>query len=99
MRGDWPWYITVSAVRQYMQLAGLTGEPEDTNPNFLRAQDELGDLSLTAKPVIGKDTESGAVIYRGKVTIKGKRRRIECTVMPIPRTEGALPQLLRVTLK
>jgi len=25
--------------------------------------------------------------------------RIECTVMPIPREEGKLPQLLRVTMK
>jgi hypothetical protein len=99
MRGDWKWYITIAAVRQYMAIAGLSGDLEDSNPNFLRAQEELGDLSLTAKPVIGKDTDSGAVIYRGKVTINGKRRRIECTVMPIPRTEGKLPQLLRVTLK
>jgi len=95
----WRWYITIAAVRQYMDLAGLRGELEDSNPDFVAAQKALGDLSLTAKPVIGKDTKSGATIYRGKVTIAGKRRRIECTVMPVPRIEGALPQLLRVTLK
>jgi hypothetical protein len=96
---DWKWYLTVAAVRQYMTLAGLRGELEDDNPDFLKAQEALGELSLTAKPVIGKDAQSGAVYYRGKVTIHGKRRRIECTVMPIPRVEGSLPQLLRVTLK
>lgn len=82
-----------------MTLAGLGGELEDDNPDFVQAQNDLGELSLTAKPVIGKDTESGAALYRGKVTIYGKRRRIECTVMPVPRVEGNLPQLLRVTLK
>ena len=95
----WKWYLTIAAVRQYMALAGLRGELEDDNPDFLQAQNELGELSLTAKPVIGKDTASGAALYRGKVTIHGKRRRIECTVMPVPRVEGSLPQLLRVTLK
>jgi len=95
----WRWYLTIAAVRQYMVLAGLSGELEDDNPDFLAAQNALGELSLTAKPARTAETESGAVIYRGKVTIAGKRRRIECTVMPIPRTEGKLPQLLRVTLK
>lgn len=95
----WHWYITIAAVRQYMQLAGLAGDLEDTNPDFVVAQNALGELSLTAKPARTAETESGAVIYRGKVTIRGKRRRIECTVMPIPRVEGKLPQLLRVTLK
>lgn len=95
----WRWYLTIAAVQQYMELAGLTGPLEDSNPNFLRAQQELGELSLTAKPAATAETKSGAVIYRGKVTINGKRQRIECTVMPIPRVEGKLPQLLRVTLK
>jgi len=82
-----------------MDLAGLRGELEDDNPDYVRAMEALGELSLTAQPVVGKDTQSGAALYRGKVTIAGKRRRIECTVMPIPRSEGSLPQLLRVTLK
>lgn len=34
----WRWYLTIAAVRQYMELAGLTGELEDDNPDFLRAQ-------------------------------------------------------------
>jgi hypothetical protein len=95
----WRWYLTVEAIRQYMQLAGLTGPLERTNPDFARAEDELGELSLTAKPARTAEARSGALTYRGKVTIAGKRRRIECTVMPMPRQEGALPQLLRVRLK
>ena len=99
MTMKWRWYLTIAAVGQYMQLAGLRGPLEDGNPDFLRAEKELGELSLTAKPARTAETRSGAAFYRGKVTIAGKRRRIECTVMPIPRKEGALPQLLRVTLK
>lgn len=95
----WNWYLTIAAVRQYMELTGRAGELEDSNPAFVAAQNELGELSLTAKPARTAETKSGAVIYRGKVTIAGKRRRVECTVMPIPRQEGTLPQLLRVTLK
>jgi len=95
----WKWYLTIAAVRQYMDLADLLGPLEDTNPDFVAAQNALGELSLTAKPARTAETKSGAVIYRGKVTIDGKRRRIECTVMPIPRVEGKLPQLLRVTPK
>ena len=78
---------------------GLHGPLEAANPDFVAAQNALGELSLTAKPARTAETKSGAVIYRGKVTIDGKRRRIECTVMPIPRVEGKRPQLLRVTLK
>lgn len=95
----WRWYISIAAIKQYMSLAGLSGELEDTNPHFVAAQNALGELSLTARPAQTAETKSGAVIYRGKVTIHGKRRRVECTVMPVPRTEGSLPQLLRVTLK
>jgi hypothetical protein len=95
----WKWYLTIAAVRQYMQLAGLRGELEEDNPDFVAAQDQLGELSLTARPVVGKETASGAALFRGHVVIHGKRRRVECTVMPIARTEGELPQLLRVVLK
>lgn len=95
----WRWYITIESVRQYMLLAGLSGPLEDSNPDFVAAQNTLGELSLTATPAQTAETRSGAVIYRGKVTIAGKRRRVECTVMPMPRTEGKLPQLLRVTMK
>lgn len=98
---DWRWYISIAAIRQYMTLADLGGELEEDNPDFVRAQNDLGEYSLTARPVEGKNTASGAVIYRtGKLTLpNGRKTRLEFTVMPIPRTEGRLPQLLRVTAK
>lgn len=97
----WEWYLTIAAVRQYMALAGLSGEMEERNPDFVRAQNELGEYSLTSRPVIGKNTESGAAIYRtGQIVLNGRNRvRLEFTVMPVPRAEGGLPQLIRVTRK
>jgi len=95
----WHWYLSVEAVRQYMSLAGLRGELEDENPDYRAAMDDLGELSLTAKLARTPPSKSGALTYRGKVNIQGKRRRIECTVMPHRREEGDLPQLLRVRLK
>jgi hypothetical protein len=95
----WRWYLTVAAVRQFMELTGRRGDLEDDNLEFVAAQNELGELSISAKPARTAETKSGAVVYRGKITLRGKRQRVECTVMPIPRKEGALPQLLRVTLK
>ena len=99
MHGKWNWYLTIAAVRQYMALTGLRGDLEDDNPDFVRAQNELGDLSLTARLADAEPTQSGAVRYRGKITLRGRRQRVECTVMPAGRDEGVLPQLLRVTLK
>ncbi len=95
----WRWYLTIAAVRQYMELASLHGALENCNPDFVLAQDALGDLSLTAKLARTPPTKSGASLYRGKVTIAGKRRRIELTVMPAGREEGDKPQLVRVNLK
>lgn len=98
----WRWYISIAAVRDYMRIAGLRGELEESNPDFMLAQNHLGQHSLTAKPVPGKDTASGAAIYRsvGKYRLpNGRRVRLEFTVMPVPRVEGALPQLIRVTAK
>jgi hypothetical protein len=95
----WQWYLTIAAVRQYMELAGLRGPLELENPDFVRAQEALGELSLTAKLAPTASGKHGADVYRGKVTIHGKRRRIECTVIPTQREEGSLPQLVRVTLK
>ena len=101
LQGDWKWYITIAAVRQWMTLTGRGGELEDDNPDFIAAQNELGDLSLVATLALDATDKqrNGASIYRGKVTVKGKRLRAECTVMPPLRSEGPLPQLVRVTLK
>jgi hypothetical protein len=101
IKGDWRWYITIAAVREWMTLTGRRGEMETDNPDFVAAQNELGDLSLTARLAVdaSEKQRNGASIYRGKVTVNGKRRRAECTVMPPLRSEGPLPQLVRVTLK
>lgn len=97
----WKWYITIAAVREWMTLTGRHGDLEGDNPDFVAAQNELGDLSLTARLAVdaSERQRNGATIYRGKVTVKGKRLRAECTVMPPLRSEGPLPQLVRVTLK
>ncbi len=97
----WKWYITIAAVREWMTLTGRRGELEDDNPDFVAAQNELGDLSLTARLAVdaSERQRNGAQIYRGRVMVKGKSKRAECTVMPPLRSEGPLPQLVRVTLK
>lgn len=95
----WRWYLTIATVRQWMAITGRVGELEDTNPDFLAAQEELGQLSLDCRLSRTPEARSGALTYRGKVTLHGRRRRVECTVMPVPRAEGALPQLVRVRLK
>jgi hypothetical protein len=99
--GHWKWYITIAAVREWMTLTGRDGELEDDNPGFIAAQNELGELSLTARlaEAASERERSGASIYRGRVMVCGKSRRAECTVMPPLRKEGPLPQLVRVTLK
>lgn len=95
----WRWYLTIAAVRQYMDLAGLCGPLEESNPDFIRAEEELGQLSLDSTAAQTPLSDSCAAIYRGKVTIGGKRVRIECTVMEQPNKDGGLPQLLRVRRK
>jgi len=72
-RMRWNWYITIAAVEQYMHLAGLRGPLEDSNPAFLHAQDVLGELSLTATLARTPPSRSGALTYRGKVTLHGNR--------------------------
>lgn len=97
----WRWYITIAAVRQWMNIAGLSGELEDTNPQFLAAQERLRQLSLEARAV-GKTLHTGAEVYRsaGQVeTRPGWKVRLQYLVMPAPRAEGALPQLVSVRTK
>lgn len=98
---NWRWYITIAAVRQLMQLAGLSGEMENTNPDFLAAQDALGELSMKATLAVeaSEKLRGGGSIYRGRVMLGGKSWRLEATVMPSVRAEGSLPQLVRVTHK
>lgn len=100
---DWRWYLTIAAVREWMTLTGRNGPLENNNPAFLAAQSELGELSLTARlseaATARRKFDRGDAVYRGSATVKGKRRRVECIVMPPQVFEGPLPALVRVTLK
>ena len=93
------WYLSIAAVRDYMSICGLSGPLEETNVDFLKAIGDLTQLSLSARLADTAKTQSGASIYRGKVTIRGLRQRIECPVQDAVREEGELPQLVRVRLK
>lgn len=95
----WRWYISITAVREWMRLAGLSGPCEDANPDFVAAQETLGELSLTARLSRAPPNEHGALTYRGKVTLGSRRRRVECYVQTGRREEGRLPQLVWVRLK
>lgn len=101
LKGNWKWYLSIAAIRQWMDLTGRSGDLEADNPDFNAAESELGDLSLTARLAVeaSEKQRSGASIYRGSVKVNGKAVRAECTVMPPLRREGRLPQLVRVTLK
>ena len=98
-REKWKWYLSIKAVEQYMQVMGLTGELEDDNPDFIRAQEALGELSVTARLVPGANTIKDAELYRANVVIRGRKERLELTVTNAPREEGNLPQLVRVRKK
>jgi hypothetical protein len=84
-----------------MELTGRGGDCEEDNPDFIASQNELGELSLTANFSLeaSEKQKSGGSVYRGKVTVKGKRIRAECVVMPPIRSEGNLPQLVWVSKK
>lgn len=97
---DWRWYITIASIREYMAIMGCSGPLEDTNPDFLAAEEALGRYSLTAA-LAPKVLPSGAVLYRsGKMRIRGRGgRRLEFVVVEVPRAEGLLPQLVSVRSK
>lgn len=95
----WKWYLTIASIKQFMALTGRSGECEDDNPDFVAAQHELGEISLTATPADTPPTSSGGIIYRPNVLIAGRKTRLELTVVPAGRAEGDLPQLVRVRLK
>jgi hypothetical protein len=98
----WRWYLSIAAIQEWMEATGRGGIPEDSNPNFVAAERELGELSLTARLVDEPPgtQRSGSLCYRGNITIvDGQRIRVECRVMPARREEGNLPQLVRVRRK
>ena len=98
-----PWYVTIAALREYMAMAGYRGELEDDNPDFRAAERELLDLiSSDRVRDTGRRSDSGAETWRtGRIRLARLPRSVilELTVMPGPRAEGPLPQLLRVRRK
>lgn len=90
-----PWYVSVSAVRDYLRILG---RPDVTDgPAFHRAEEELVAICVRAaenaarNPEGPKRTPIGLLQYRG-----GKPLRLRLLVAPDPREEGRLPQLVSV---
>ncbi len=93
-----PWYISASAVRDYLAIKGLAAASPD-GPEFERAEAEL--LAMAAdcvqaerrklEPRKPKLLDSGAYRYRGPAP-----RRLMLIVSYDKRREGHLPQLIRV---
>lgn len=85
-----PWYVSATAVRKYMQIAGAR--------DFDDASDELIDLCAEVasryaeqpdrKPRV---TPSGLLVYRGP-----KPLRLQIIVSVTPRPEGPKPQVVDV---
>jgi hypothetical protein len=101
MRGDWPFYISIAAVREYMREVGYSGPLEDDNPQFVAAQNELGDASLVAKRTETPGLK-GTVIYRTGNLRVGPRKlvsRIELSVSFAPNKAGDKPQVVWATAK
>jgi len=86
-----PWYISARAVRDYLALRGRA--VVDDGSDWDHAAVELGRLAeqTVASGRRPKTMESGALRYRGP-----KPLRLGLVVMPDPRPEGDLPQLVRV---
>lgn len=85
-----PWFITPAAVLDYLAILGWP----DTEANYLRARDDLLamarlTLASSRQPVL---LDSGALRYRGPGP-----ERLTLVVVPAPRQEGDLPQLVSVT--
>ncbi len=86
-----PWYVTVTAVREYLEIKGLNRDDEGSD--FATAEQELTEMAckIVESGKAGRDLDSGAIQYRG-----GRPLRLRLTVNPAPRREGGKPQLVRV---
>ena len=91
------WYITVKAVHDFQRIVGLP--QADDGPLFDRAAKELGELCEAAE--LKKDIGPGQTsqIWQVKMTLRGRVERLELYVRPAPRSEGDMPQLVRVRHK
>ncbi len=87
-----PWYVTATAVREFMRIARLA----DTDANFEKAEEEL--MCICEQEVRLRKDEGHRQIWQTKkieffgVTVY----RLELTVSMQLRDEGNLPQLVRV---
>jgi len=86
-----PWYISARAVRDYLAICRLP--VVDDGPEFDRAALELQTMAEETvasrrQPAV---LDSAALRYRGP-----KPLRLGLVVVPAPREEGDLPQLVRV---
>lgn len=88
-----PWYITLRAIEQYLELQGR--DPATCSESTLaRAEDDLVAMAI-ATVASGRQpsiTDSGLLRFRGP-----KPHRLTLVVSPTPRAEGELPQLVGVT--
>jgi hypothetical protein len=92
------WYITVAAVRQWMEICRIP--PQDDGPLFDGAACTLDQLCQEARMVKAADeTDTGAALYRATTRIRGRSAQIDLYVTEQPRPEGNHPQLVRVRLK
>lgn len=89
-----PWYITRTAVDDYVRLTRKASEVD--NATWEACEDELMRESELAHRVMGEDgqprsLDSGAQLWRG-----GKPLRLQFVVSTEPHPNGQLPQLVRV---
>lgn len=86
-----PWYISAAAVRDYLRITGQA--VVDDGPIWDAAEQELIDhaIAIVRDRKEGRQLDSGALQYRG-----GRPLRLRYLVVPTPRHEGDLPQLVRV---
>lgn len=102
MQDQWPWYMTVAAVREFMAIAGIEDDDDGAGagggPAWGRAERELGALCAQARLAdVKTPPASGAEVYRtGRVLVGGRKTKLEFYVQPAPRQEGDKPQLVRV---
>jgi hypothetical protein len=87
MRG--PWYITPSAVRDYLRIRGWS------EPDFERGHADL----LKIAEEIAASGKQPAMLDNGFLRYRTGRAhgRMGLVVSPVPRVEGDLPQLVAVT--
>lgn len=97
------WYISATAVKQYMAICGYEGSAD--GPIFDAAAIELERLceqiyeARSGQPNVDIGPGQQSQIWRGKATVRGQRTRLELVVSVEQRKEGPLPQLIAVRNK